>query len=72
MFFVWKRFVVVPINEQNIHWWLAVVCHARGALEPSEETALGQAPRIVCLDSAVEPPLKNRVVAFLRGDESKS
>ena len=27
-----------------------------------------QAPRIVCLDSAQEPPLKNRTVAFLRGE----
>lgn len=62
-----KRFVVVPINEQNIHWWLAVVCHARHALEPVDEAALGKAPRIVCLDSAQEPPLKNRTVAFLRG-----
>eukprot|EP00434_Breviolum_minutum_P006222 symbB.v1.2.005487.t1/scaffold320.1/size229511/6 len=62
-----QRFVVVPINEQNIHWWLAVICHARHALEPADEAGLGKAPRIVCLDSAQEPPLKNRTVAFLRG-----
>ncbi|CAJ1353566.1 unnamed protein product [Effrenium voratum] len=62
-----QRFVVIPINEQNIHWWLAVICHARRALEPDGETMLGEAPRIVCLDSAIEPLLKGRVVAFLRG-----
>merc|ERR1719382_1777502 len=22
-----KRFVIVPINELNLHWWLAVICH---------------------------------------------
>eukprot|EP00913_Durusdinium_trenchii_P010680 g10020.t1 len=65
-----QRFVILPINEQNIHWWLAVVCHARYAIEPEADGAsfpLGKTPRIVCLDSAQEPLLKHRAVAFLRG-----
>ncbi|CAE8708816.1 unnamed protein product [Polarella glacialis] len=65
-----QRFVIVPINEQNIHWWLAVVCNPRKALQPplpSETVKVGETPRIVCLDSAQEPPPHCRVVAFLRG-----
>ncbi|CAE7213333.1 ulp2, partial [Symbiodinium pilosum] len=63
-----QKYVVVPINEQNIHWWLAIICHAKRALdEPGGEPSLAEMPRIVCLDSAPEPPLKGRVVAFLRG-----
>merc|ERR1712129_655488 len=65
--------IVVPINEQNVHWWLAVVCHPRRALESAPgdtskpKTTAGEMPRIVCLDSAVEPPPKGRTVSFLRG-----
>jgi len=67
-----QRYILVPINEQNIHWWLAVVCHPSTALGSSapnngSQAPAGQAPRIVCLDSAVEPPPKDRTVNFLRG-----
>lgn len=67
-----QKYIVVPINEQNVHWWLAVICHPRRAFEPEEEehdtkTTLSEAPRIVCLDSAEEAPPKGRVVGFLRG-----
>lgn len=69
-----KRFVVVPINEQNVHWWLAVVCHPLHAMESpggavgsDDRRTSGEAPRIVCLDSATEPPPKGRTMGFLRG-----
>lgn len=66
-----QRFVVVPINEQNLHWWLAVICHPRRALTPAHDgeplATLGEAPRIVCLDSFLEPPPKQRATGFLRG-----
>jgi len=63
-----QKFIAVPVNEQNIHWWLAVVCHPRTALEGAAPAAnAGESSRIVCLDSAVEPPPKGRTMGFLRG-----
>jgi len=66
-----QQFVVVPINEQNVHWWLAVVCHpGRAYSMPSSggnTLKLADTPRIVCLDSAEDPPPKGRTIGFLRG-----
>jgi len=67
-----QKFVLVPINEDNIHWWLAVVCHPLKALEPEagdevKTTEAWKQPRLVCLDSAQEPPPKGRTTFFLRG-----
>jgi len=66
-----RGYVVVPINEQNLHWWLAVICHPRRAMEPISDddnlTRLAEVPRIVCLDSAEEALPKGRAVGFLRG-----
>jgi len=65
------EFIVLPVNELNLHWWLAVVCHPLRALDPalrSASAALSPAgPRIVCLDSMSEPVPKDGRVAFLRG-----
>jgi len=65
-----QKFIMVPINEDNIHWWVAVMCHPSHALLPEAgqfDITIGEAPRIVCLDSAVEPSSKNQAVGFLRG-----
>lgn len=66
--FLGQKYVVLPINELNIHWWLAIICNARQGFDDSvQEESMDEMPRIVCLDSAVEAPLKGRTVAFLRG-----
>jgi len=63
-----QKYVVLPINELNIHWWLAIICNARQGFDDSvQDESMDEMPRIVCLDSAVEAPLKGRTVAFLRG-----
>jgi len=64
-----QDYIIVPINEQNIHWWLLVVCFPRRALEqtPLDGLPSGCHPRIVCLDSGQEPPPKARATSFLRG-----
>jgi len=67
-----KSFVVFPINELNVHWWVAIVCHpgrafmSDGAGGNSQMTK-ADIPRIVCMDSAEEPPPKARPASFLRG-----
>lgn len=66
-----QDYLVVPINEQNLHWWMVVVCFPYRALplSPSSDAQLmeGHRPRLVCLDSAAEPPPHERTVSFLRG-----
>lgn len=65
-----RRYFVVPINEQNMHWWMAVICHPSQALDNTSyqtEGNHGNQPRIVCLDSAVDAPPKKKSVGFLRG-----
>merc|ERR1719375_2424880 len=60
---------MLPVNESNLHWWAAVVCQPQQALQaapPPEEPPL-DGPRVVCLDSAVEPPPKERPVQYLKG-----
>jgi len=66
-----KSFVVFPINEMNVHWWVAIVCHpgrAYGAeVDGNSQLTKADIPRIVCMDSAEEPPPKKRPASFLRG-----
>jgi len=65
-----KSFVVFPINELNVHWWVAIVCHpGRAFMSDAAESRLTKAdmPRIVCMDSALEAPPKTRPASFLRG-----
>lgn len=63
-----QSYIFLPINEQNLHWWLAVVCHPQQHFESSgRRLTRGEQPRIVCLDSADEPPPKKEAVAFLEG-----
>lgn len=70
---VGQRYVMVPINVKNAHWWLAILCNPGQALDrvlgnPPART-LGESSRIVCLDSAVEPLGINHeeTLGFLRG-----
>jgi len=67
-----KSFVVFPINELNVHWWVAIVCHPGRAFMSdaaggSSQITKADIPRIVCMDSALEPPPKARPASFLRG-----
>jgi len=66
-----QRYIVYPVNEANLHWWVAVVCHPQRAVElgqvgDSEESS-SDLPRIVCFDSAWEPPPKEGHVELLKG-----
>jgi len=67
-----KSFVVFPINELNVHWWVAIVCHPGRAFKSDAAGGKSQItkadiPRIVCMDSAEEAPPKARPASFLRG-----
>lgn len=70
-----QRYFIVPINEQNLHWWLAVVCYP-GSIIGETVTTKGETPRIVCLDSADDDggdegpspqEYHRRAASFLRG-----
>jgi len=63
-----QRYIIVPINENNTHWWLAVICYVRHALPLTGAGLASRQPRIVCLDSGVDVPgSKEKTVKFLRG-----
>lgn len=65
-----KRYLVYPVNEDNLHWWVALVCKASEAMEESPASGLGpddDGPRIVCLDSAFEAPPKGPHMEMLKG-----
>jgi len=75
-----QRYVVMPINENNIHWWLVVICHPLRAFMQTEShcelESLKEAPRIVCLDSGTgrgpdspqeSIPYQGKTASFLRG-----
>mmetsp|Transcript_87042 Transcript_87042/g.191226 ORF Transcript_87042/g.191226 Transcript_87042/m.191226 type:complete len:490 (+) Transcript_87042:115-1584(+) len=63
-----QEYIVVPINEGNLHWFLVVICFPALAF-PDHELALlsGHKPRIVCLDSGQEVTPKGETLDFLRG-----
>jgi len=63
-----RRYLLVPINVDNRHWFLAAVCNVGRAFDPATNAITkGELPRIVCLDSSLEPEAKTRVASFLRG-----
>lgn len=64
-----RPYLFLPMNLENTHWWLAVVCNPLRALErrPGDTFTKGESPRIVCLDSSLEPEPKTAPVGFLRG-----
>lgn len=73
-----QRYMIIPVNDDNVHWWLIVICHPLQALEkdepdPEEDEEVEEngkilpRARIVCLDSSLEPIPKERIMAFLRG-----
>jgi len=66
------EYVALPVNEANLHWWLAVLCYPCRALEQAPQNGSaahvnGDVPRIVCLDSAPEPPPKEGAMDFIKG-----
>merc|ERR1712232_490722 len=61
-----RRYLFLPINVQNKHWWLAVICNPISAFatSPTRHKVL---PRIVCLDSSLETVPHAPTVGLLRG-----
>eukprot|EP00927_Polykrikos_kofoidii_P053462 TRINITY_DN4802_c0_g1_i5.p1 TRINITY_DN4802_c0_g1~~TRINITY_DN4802_c0_g1_i5.p1 ORF type:complete len:2008 (-),score=388.12 TRINITY_DN4802_c0_g1_i5:219-6242(-) len=55
-----KEYMLVPMNEGNYHWWLAVICRPRGVVANGEQ-------RILCLDSGSDFSRKDHAMGFLRG-----
>jgi len=68
-----RDYIIYPVNEENLHWWVAVVCHPQAAMEAamaagaSVQASSKDMPRIVCMDSMPEPPPKDRLVTMLKG-----
>merc|ERR1712048_123310 len=62
-----KKYLFVPINVENKHWWLAVICNAGQAFVSKGAAGATGTPRIVFLDSSLEPELKSTAAGFIRG-----
>lgn len=67
-----QRYIVYPVNEENCHWWVVVVCHPQRAMQlggmPAATTEESRdIPRIVCLDPSCEPSPKDDPVGLLKG-----
>jgi len=55
-----RECIVVPVNEAEVHWWVAIVCRPHGVHLQGNQ-------RIVCLDSSPIPFSKRPAVRFLLG-----
>lgn len=62
-----RQHVILPINVQNKHWWLAVICNPVSAFASNPPKLRKALPRIVCLDSSRESVPHSSTVGFLRG-----
>jgi Ulp1 family protease len=60
--------MIYPVNEDNLHWWVTFVCRASEGMKDDCLTKVDEdGPRIVCMDSAFEPPPKGPHMEMLKG-----
>merc|ERR1719265_956426 len=67
-----RRYLLMPMNSENTHWWFAVVCNLNRIMGGERPKVKAEVPRIICLDSAVDEETKQKRpkdddVALLRG-----